>query len=110
MADGLKSLEILLADDEPLARVSLRIALEQIMLEASRAISLGLTNLFSELASRTPPPRRPGNGTATGSSPYLERLTIDSGQRLILVEVNEVDWIEVWGDYVRLRCSTVTMS
>jgi len=37
-------------------------------------------------------------------------LTIDSGQRLILVEVNEVDWIEVWGDYVRLRCSTVTMS
>ncbi len=34
---------------------------------------------------------------------YLDRLTVQTGDRLTLVDVAEVDWVEAWGDYVRIH-------
>ncbi len=34
---------------------------------------------------------------------YLDRLTVQAGERLTLVDVADVDWVEAWGDYVRIH-------
>ena len=42
-------------------------------------------------------------GQAAGGSPYLSRLLIRSTQKVTVVDLAEVDWIEAEGDYLRLH-------
>ena len=35
---------------------------------------------------------------------YLKKMLVKSNGRLIIVRTDEIDWIEAWGDYVRLHC------
>lgn len=37
---------------------------------------------------------------------YIKRVTVRSGNRIFLVNVDEVDWIEAADNYVRLHCKT----
>jgi DNA-binding LytR/AlgR family response regulator len=36
--------------------------------------------------------------------PYLAKMLVKSNGRLIVVQSDNIDWIEAWGDYVRLHC------
>ncbi len=42
-------------------------------------------------------------GLKTGRRQYLERLVIKSGGRILFLKVEEVDWIEAAGNYVRIN-------
>jgi two-component system LytT family response regulator len=44
--------------------------------------------------------------TQTNSSPktYFPTLLVKSNGRLIFVHTDDIDWIEAWGDYIRLHC------
>lgn len=35
---------------------------------------------------------------------YLTQMLVKSNGRLIIVRIDEIDWIEAWGDYIRLHC------
>lgn len=59
-----------------------------------RAASLG-TEALRQLAAAV--------GAAPGASPYLSRLLIRSTQKVTVVDLAEVDWIEAEGDYLRLH-------
>jgi len=39
---------------------------------------------------------------------YLKKMLVKSNGRLIIVRTDEIDWIEAWGDYVRLHCKGKT--
>lgn len=47
-------------------------------------------------------------GLRTGRRPYVERLVIKSGGKLVFVRVAEIDWIEASGNYVRIHCKGET--
>jgi two-component system LytT family response regulator len=34
----------------------------------------------------------------------LKKILVKSNGRLIIVHADDIDWIEAWGDYVRLHC------
>jgi len=36
--------------------------------------------------------------------PRLQRMLVKSDGKLIVLHTNDIDWIEAWGDYVRLHC------
>ncbi len=42
------------------------------------------------------------NGTRKQA--YLNKMLVKSSKRLIIVYTDDIDWIEAWGDYVRLHC------
>jgi two-component system, LytTR family, response regulator len=35
---------------------------------------------------------------------YLQRMLVKVNGKLIVIQAESVDWIEAWGDYVRLHC------
>jgi len=35
---------------------------------------------------------------------YHQRMLVKSNRRLIVVRTEDIDWIEAWGDYIRLHC------
>jgi DNA-binding LytR/AlgR family response regulator len=39
---------------------------------------------------------------------YLKKMLVKSNGRLVIVQTDEIDWIEAWGDYVRLHCKGKT--
>lgn len=39
---------------------------------------------------------------------YLKRMLVKSNGRLIIVKTDDIDWIEAWGDYIRLHCKGIT--
>lgn len=39
---------------------------------------------------------------------YLKKILVKSNGRLIIVNADDIDWIEAWGDYVRLHCKGKT--
>lgn len=40
--------------------------------------------------------------------PYLHKMLVKSNRRLIIVHTDDIDWIEAWGDYIRLHCKGKT--
>jgi two-component system LytT family response regulator len=44
------------------------------------------------------------NQTSTRLKTFFSMLLVKSNGRLIVVHTNDIDWIEAWGDYVRLHC------
>jgi two-component system, LytTR family, response regulator len=40
--------------------------------------------------------------------PVLQRMLVKSEGKLILLHTRDIDWIEAWGDYVRLHCKGKT--
>jgi len=41
----------------------------------------------------------------TSLQSYYTKMLIKSNGRLIVVQSDDIDWIEAWGDYVRLHCN-----
>jgi len=39
---------------------------------------------------------------------YLDKMLVKSNGRLIIVRIIDIDWIEAWGDYIRLHCKGKT--
>ena len=39
---------------------------------------------------------------------YLKKMLVKSNGRLIIVRADDIDWIEAWGDYIRLHCKGKT--
>jgi len=39
---------------------------------------------------------------------YVNKLLVKLKGRLIIVQTLDIDWIEAWGDYVRLHCKEKT--
>jgi two-component system LytT family response regulator len=35
---------------------------------------------------------------------YLKKILVKSNGSLLVLQTGEIDWIEAWGDYVRLHC------
>jgi two-component system LytT family response regulator len=68
-------------------------------LDEGRADELNrrLANLLDRYLPSPAAPARPGGG------PYLERLVIKSGDRVTLLRVGEIEWIDADGDYVRIH-------
>jgi two-component system LytT family response regulator len=65
-----------------------------------------LAALVAELEQPAPataelPPSTPAAGGGGGT--YLDRLVIKSGGRVTLLRVNDIDWIDADGDYVRIH-------
>ncbi|MGD1046886.1 MAG: LytTR family DNA-binding domain-containing protein [Bacteroidota bacterium] len=46
--------------------------------------------------------------TSIQKQSYLKKMLVKSNGRLIIVHSDEIDWIEAWGDYVRLHCKEKT--
>jgi DNA-binding LytR/AlgR family response regulator len=38
----------------------------------------------------------------------LQRMLVKSDGKLIILHISDIDWIEAWGDYVRLHCKGKT--
>ena len=36
---------------------------------------------------------------------YLTRMLVKSNRRLIIINIDNIYWIEAWGDYIRLHCN-----
>ncbi|HEX9106337.1 MAG TPA: LytTR family DNA-binding domain-containing protein, partial [Longimicrobiales bacterium] len=55
--------------------------------------------------ARTPPGRSgaPGAAQAGTSGGYLQRLAVRSGGRIVLLRMDDVEWIEARGNYARLH-------
>jgi len=60
-----------------------------------------------EHALAEPPPTAAQN-TVRQSRTYLKRILVKSSGKLIIVSTENLDWIEAWGDYVRLHCKDKT--
>jgi two-component system, LytTR family, response regulator len=39
---------------------------------------------------------------------FLKKMLVKSNGRLIIVNTDDIDWIEAWGDYIRLHCKGKT--
>jgi len=39
---------------------------------------------------------------------YLTKMLVKLNGRLIILHTDEIDWVEAWGDYVRLHCKGKT--
>jgi DNA-binding LytR/AlgR family response regulator len=39
---------------------------------------------------------------------YLNKMLVKSNGHLIIVHIDDIDWIEAWGDYVRIHCKGKT--
>lgn len=35
---------------------------------------------------------------------YLKRILVKSNKRLMIINIDNICWIEAWGDYIRLHC------
>ena len=46
--------------------------------------------------------------TSIQKESYLKKMLVKSNGRLIIVHTEEIDWIEAWGDYIRLHCKGKT--
>lgn len=46
--------------------------------------------------------------TNVPSQSFLNKMLVKSNGRLIIVQTDEIDWIEAWGDYIRLHCKGKT--
>jgi two-component system LytT family response regulator len=44
------------------------------------------------------------NQTSTPKKTHFTKMLVKSSGRLIIVHTDDIDWIEAWGDYVRLHC------
>lgn len=44
------------------------------------------------------------NQTSAPQKTYFTKMLVKSSGRLIIVHTDDIDWIEAWGDYVRLHC------
>jgi two-component system LytT family response regulator len=42
--------------------------------------------------------------TSNQKSIYLKKILAKSNKSLVIVQTLDIDWIEAWGDYVRLHC------
>jgi len=42
--------------------------------------------------------------TGESKKTYLTKMLVKSNGRLIILHIQEIDWIEAWGDYVRIHC------
>ena len=42
--------------------------------------------------------------TRDSHKPHFTKMLVKSNGRLIIVHSNDIDWIEAWGDYIRLHC------
>jgi two-component system, LytTR family, response regulator len=77
----------------------LREALERVArqrtLEQSASLADRLEQLLAERASAAPP--------SAGARPLLDRLVVHDGARLAFVDVGAIDWIEAYGNYVRVH-------
>ena len=77
---------------------ALRRAKRQVQLQSFEETSRRLYALLEELL---PPQKETGIRAPKGAA--VERLTVRSGGRLFFVKIDEIDWIEATGDYVRLH-------
>jgi two-component system, LytTR family, response regulator len=77
----------------------LREALERVERQRTLAQSASLADrleqLLAERATAAPPP--------TDARPLADRLVVQDGARLAFVEVGAIDWIEAYGNYVRVH-------
>ncbi|MGD0038438.1 MAG: LytTR family DNA-binding domain-containing protein [Bacteroidota bacterium] len=46
--------------------------------------------------------------TSIQKQSYLKKMLVKLNGRLIIVHTDEIDWVEAWGDYVRLHCKGKT--
>jgi DNA-binding LytR/AlgR family response regulator len=44
------------------------------------------------------------NQTSAPQKTHFTKMLVKSSGRLIIVHTDDIDWIEAWGDYVRLHC------
>ena len=44
------------------------------------------------------------NQTSAPKKTHFTKMLVKSSGRLIIVHTDDIDWIEAWGDYVRLHC------
>lgn len=42
--------------------------------------------------------------TSVQKQSFLKKMLVKSKGRLIILRADDIDWIEAWGDYVRLHC------
>ncbi|HWS99882.1 MAG TPA: LytTR family DNA-binding domain-containing protein [Pyrinomonadaceae bacterium] len=78
---------------------SLARALAYVRTQRREEMSRRLINVLSE-ADRG---AQPGAAAALSSAPYLERLLVKVGGRIIFLPTEDVDWIEAAGVYVQLH-------
>lgn len=71
-----------------------------------------LRGLLDEVAAgldAVPPLERyGGGGRASAGGPYLERFAVPGGERLTVIDVRAVDWVEAARDYVSLHVGRKT--
>jgi len=46
--------------------------------------------------------------TSVQKQSYLKKMLVKSNGRLIILHTDSIDWIEAWGDYIRLHCKGKT--
>ena len=68
----------------------LRIQIEILMQEVS-SLKLLLKDLLK-------------NQTSSPPKSQSTKMLVKSNGRLIIIHIDDIDWIEAWGDYVRLHC------
>jgi len=39
---------------------------------------------------------------------YIKNILVKSNGRMVIVHTDDIDWIEAWGDYIRLHCKDKT--
>jgi len=44
------------------------------------------------------------NQTRVSQKPHFTKMLVKSDGRYIIIHTDDIDWIEAWGDYVRLHC------
>ena len=44
------------------------------------------------------------NQTRVSPKPHITKMLVKSGGRYTIIHTDDIDWIEAWGDYVRLHC------
>ena len=70
--------------------VELRVQIEMLVQEVS-----SLKLLFEDLLK---------NQTSSNPKSHFTKMLVKSNGRLIIIHTDDIDWIEAWGDYVRLHC------
>jgi len=46
--------------------------------------------------------------TSVTKQPPLKKILVKLNKRLIIVDTQDIDWVEAWGDYIRLHCKGKT--
>jgi two-component system LytT family response regulator len=79
-----------------LARLS---ADEALTLQRTLASMAGAREVRTEEAGRI----AAGDGADAGTRDWPRRLAVRTGEKIVLVDVKKIDWVEAFGDYARLH-------